>query len=164
MIRAFEIENKEKYRDFEIFLFSNSNRIIIFDFPNDTIKINNIDYQASTFVNLETNRCCFFFSDENTNSELIKFVEIKDNIVLSSEYAGKILLINSADNEVAIEINDDHAIYGKIFNLKLENINHKIAVKVNEPIICTEVFTIKQKANYSIIINIINNKPKLIII
>ena len=52
MIRAFQILDVELYRDFENYVFSiPETHSMSFDFPNDTVTIDSVDYRISTLCN-----------------------------------------------------------------------------------------------------------------
>ncbi len=67
MIRAYKYDNNSEFKDFENFLFSNPDNLheIIFDFPNDKVTIDTVDYKISTLIN---NDGSFVFPEQIDNT------------------------------------------------------------------------------------------------
>ncbi len=78
MIRLFKIVNPVEYKDFENYLFSFPDKIT-FDFPNDKLTIETVDYRISSLLNLDDNT-----SGSGTSQNEIKEVSIQVNIINSN--------------------------------------------------------------------------------
>jgi len=87
MIRLFIYDNNEQYEDFEDFLFSqNGYHEITFDFPNDKVTIDTVDYRISTIIYDGENELTIPQQLDYTSG--YKIARIDDST--ATEYYGKI--------------------------------------------------------------------------
>ncbi len=70
MIRLFKIVNPVEYKDFENYLFSFPDKIT-FDFPNDKLTIETVDYRISTIINLDDDTSGVGVMSTNENKDVV---------------------------------------------------------------------------------------------
>ncbi len=94
MIRAFEISDSTKYRDFENFVFTYPEKhSITFDYANDKFTADSVDYAISTLLFLTDDNHNIANSENNTDAFaniLEKYVIALEDVTSTTEYYGNV--------------------------------------------------------------------------